>query len=210
MRPVAIVPAAGASRRMGRPKPLLPWGDGTVVGSLVAALAAGGVAEVVLVVAPGDAELAAWGRREGLRVAVNPHPEEGMLSTVLAGLAALGGPDALAAAGRPLLVTPADLPALSPATVAAVLAALAGGAPLAVPAHAGRRGHPLGIAPGRVPEIPGLDPAVGLRQLVERGGDGVVEVPVDDPGAVGDLDTPEDYRRATGRGRAPGRRIGGP
>jgi molybdenum cofactor cytidylyltransferase len=84
--------------------------------------------------------------------------------------------------------------------VAAVLGALAatgaGTRPgLAVPVHAGRRGHPLAVAPRLVSEIPGLDPAVGLRQLLERRPDEVVEVPVDDPGAVRDLDTPDDYER---------------
>lgn len=195
--PAAVVPAAGASRRMGRPKLLLPFGDGTVVGGVVAALRAGGVGEVALVVAPGDDVLAAWGRARSLTVAVNPRPEDGMLSTIRAGVAALGGGAALAAAGRPLLVTPADLPALSGATVRAVLAALAAGAPLAVPLHRGRRGHPLGIAAGLLPEIDRLDPDVGLRQLLDRHAALLRELPIDDPGALEDVDTPEDYARLT-------------
>jgi CTP:molybdopterin cytidylyltransferase MocA len=173
----------------------------------VAVLRGGGVADVVLVVAPGDEALAAWGRAAGPRIAANPRPEDGMLSSILAGLAALGGPGAVAASGRPVLVCPADLPGLSPATVAAVLAALGSGACLAVPVHRGRRGHPLGIAPRLVAEVEGLDPAVGLRQLVARHAAEVVEIPVDDPGAVADLDTPEDYRAATGT--EPGAPAGG-
>jgi molybdenum cofactor cytidylyltransferase len=180
---------------MGRPKLLLPLGAGTVVGGVVDALRAGGAGEVVLVVAPGDEELTTWARGHALTLAVNSRPEDGMLSTIRAGLAALGGSARLAAAGRPLLVTPADLPALSPATVRAVLAALAAGAPLAVPLHRGRRGHPLGIAPLLLPEIARLDPGVGLRQLLDRHAAAVHEVPVDDVGAVADVDTPEDYAR---------------
>lgn len=194
-RSVAIVPAAGASRRMGRPKPLLPYAGGTIVGGVVVALRAGNVGEVVLVTAPGDDRLADWGREQGLIVAVNPRPEDGMLSTIRAGLARLGGTAALAEAGRPLLVTPADLPRLSAATVGAVLAALGAGAPLAVPAHRGRRGHPLGIASALLPEIDTLDPTVGLRQLLDRHAGSLWTIPVDDPGAVRDLDTPADYAR---------------
>lgn len=193
--PAAVVPAAGASRRMGRPKLLLPFAAGSVVGGVVAALRGGGAGEVALVVAPGDEELAAWARGQALVLAVNPRPEDGMLSTIRAGLAALGGAAALAAEGRALLVTPADLPALSPATVRAVLAALAAGAPLAVPRHGGRRGHPLGIAAPLLPEIDSLDPTVGLRQLLDRHAAEILEVPVDDHGAVDDVDTPEDYAR---------------
>lgn len=195
MKSVAIVPAAGASRRMGRPKLLLPWGDGTVVGRVVAALREGGAGEVVLVVAAGDERLAGWGREAGVTVAVNPRPEEGMLSTVRAGLAAVGGAGEPAAAGRAVLVAPGDLPGLAAGSVRAVLAALEGGAVLAVPVHRGRRGHPLGIAPRRVGEIAALDASVGLRQLLERHAGEVVEVAVEDPGAVADVDTPEDYAR---------------
>jgi molybdenum cofactor cytidylyltransferase len=72
------------------------------------------------------------------------------------------------------------------------------GSGLAVPVCAGRRGHPLGIAGGLTAEIPGLDPAVGLRQLLERHPGRLAEVPVADPGCVRDLDTEEDYRRLRG------------
>ena len=51
---VALLPGAGASRRMGRPKLLLPYRDGTIVGSVVQALRGGGVSTIVLVTSPGD------------------------------------------------------------------------------------------------------------------------------------------------------------
>jgi len=197
--PVAIVPAAGASRRMGRPKPLLAWGETSVIGSVVSALRAGGCGAIALVVAPGDGALARWAEAAGLALIENPEPERGMLSSVVAGLERLGGAGALADRGTPLLVTPADLPALSATTVRSVVDALRGGAPLAVPVHRGRRGHPLGIAPWLLVELSALDPAVGLRQLLDRHADRVREVPVDDPGAVEDVDTPEDYERLRGR-----------
>ncbi len=200
-RPIAataVVPAAGRSRRMGRPKLLLPFRDSTVIGSLVAALQEGGVGEVVVVAASYAGRIARWARREGLAVAVNPDPAQGMLSSVRAGIAALGGTPALAARGGPLVVAPADLPALRPDTVADLLARFAAaGAPLAVPVHGGRRGHPLLVAPGLVAEIDLLDPAVGLRQLLARRPGEVLEVATDDPGVLRDVDTPEDYRELT-------------
>jgi molybdenum cofactor cytidylyltransferase len=203
----AIVPAAGVSRRMGEPKLLLPFGGSTVVEETVAALYAGGAARIAVVTRPDDAAL-----RERLRdlagvlTAVNPEPERGMLSSILAGLEALGGPGPLAAAGAVLLVCPADLPALSAETVAAVVASLVPGeSGLAVPIHRrserseARRGHPLAIAPRLLPELATLDPAVGLRQLLTRRSEELTEVPVDDPGCVHDVDTPDDYLRLTGR-----------
>lgn len=188
---------------MGRPKLLLPFGQGTVVGSVVQALRAGGVSGIVLVTAPGDEALRAWAAAEGaagLRVAVNPDPERGMLSSIVEGIAALGGAAGLARQGLPLLVAPADLPALRPATVAALLR-LGGDAPLAVPSYRGRRGHPLRIAPELIPEIESLDLGVGLRELLDR--HPVRSIEVDDPGAVRDVDTPEDYRSLVEDGEPP-------
>jgi molybdenum cofactor cytidylyltransferase len=75
----------------------------------------------------------------------------------------------------------------------------AAGAPLAVPVVRGRRGHPLAIAPALLPEVETLDLDVGLRQLLDRHGAEVLEVEVDDPGAVSDVDTPEDYQRLARR-----------
>ena len=193
---LAIIPAAGASRRMGRPKLLLPYGPGTIVGALASALRAGGASPVVIVAAPGDAEIQEWAQGLGAVVAVNPDPERGMLSSIQEGLAALGGADRLAPRGEVVLVAPADLPALRPATVAELLwRRAAAAAPLAVPIYQGKRGHPLAIAPDLLPEIDTLDAAIGLKQLLERHASAVLEVPVDDSGAVRDVDTPEDYQR---------------
>jgi molybdenum cofactor cytidylyltransferase len=193
----AIVPAAGASRRLGRPKLLLPYRGGTVLGALVGALSAAGVEPIVVVAAVGDADLRAWCEMAaGVIAALNPEPERGMLSSILEGLEALDGAGALARCEEPLLVTPGDLPALRPATVGELLRRrAAAGAMLAVPVYNGRRGHPLAIAPALIPEIPGLDPGRGLHQLLDLHAEEVLRVEVDDPGCVADLDVPEDYER---------------
>lgn len=198
--PIAILPAAGRSQRMGRSKLLLPFGRSTVVGSLVAALRAAGVARIVLVVGHASGEIGGWAAGHGITVAVNPKPERGMLSSVLEGLEALGGAEAaaaeLTASDDVLLVSPADLPAIRAETVRRlVCTTLPTTASLAVPLHSGRRGHPLVVTGRRVPEIPTLDAQVGLRQLLERHADEVFEVEVDDPGVLLDVDTPEAYRR---------------
>ncbi len=200
--PAAIVPAAGASRRMGRPKLLLPYGGGTVLGAVAAALRTAGAAPIVVVAAAADAELRAWcagegpAAADGLRLALNPAPERGMLSSIMAGLTALGGAAELAPGGAPLLVCPGDLPALRPDTVAQLLRRRhAAGAGLAVPTYRGRRGHPLAIAAELISEIGGLDPSRGLRQLLDLHPGELLEIEVDDPGCVADLDTPADYRR---------------
>jgi molybdenum cofactor cytidylyltransferase len=193
---VAILPAAGLSRRMGRPKLLLPFRGGPVVGAVVAALRQAGAGPIALVTSAERADVQDWARAAGLIVALNPDPGRGMLSSIQAGLAALGGGAGLARRGEVLLVVPADLPALQASTVAELLRRqAAAAAPLAVPVCRGRRGHPLAIAPGLIPEIERLDPDVGLRQLLDRHAAALLEVEVEDSGAVDDVDTPGDYER---------------
>jgi molybdenum cofactor cytidylyltransferase len=193
---IALVPAAGAARRMGHPKLLLPWHGSTVLGALVAALRSGGADRVLVIAAATDQPLLDWLASAAIECTVNPAPERGMLSTILAGLEALGGAAEAARAFTALLVCPGDLPALRPATVAATCQALTtGGASLAVPVVGNRHGHPLAIAPRLVIEIPQLPPGEGLRALKERFASGLVTVPVGDPGCVADLNTPAEYAR---------------
>ncbi len=189
---VALLPAAGASRRMGRPKLLLPVGGRPMVAGVVAALRGGGVSEIVLVTAPGDEALQTWARQNGITVAINPDPDRGMLSTIQEGIAALAG----ALEGEILLISPADLPHLQAGTVAELLQKMIEtGAPLALPTWHGKRGHPLAIAPRLVPEIDNLDPKIGLKQLRDRHEKDLLEIEVEDAGVVQDIDTPEDYER---------------
>ena len=71
-----------------------------------------------------------------------------------------------------------------------------GGAPLVIPVHDGRRGHPTLFRRSLFPEL--ADPRLegGARTVVHRHLEGAVEVDVDDPGTVTDIDTPEAYRAA--------------
>jgi CTP:molybdopterin cytidylyltransferase MocA len=200
----AIVPAAGSSTRMGRPKLLLPYRDTTVAGALLDSLRAGGVERIVLVAAAGDALLQELARSAGVELAINERPERGMLSSILAGLEALGGAEAIEASARPLLVTPGDLPAIVPGTVRELIEALdRGPAPLAVPAYRGKRGHPIAIASSVVRDLPGLDPTIGLRQLLDR--HPVLELAVDDAAVITDVDTPADYESLRGGGESTAR-----
>ena len=126
-----------------------------------------------------------------------------MLSTIVEGLEHLGGAAALAA-GRGLLVCPGDHAGLTGATVRRLVAVLEAGAPLAVPVHDGRRGHPLAISGALIERVPDLDPAVGLRALLDAVPGGPTEVAVDDPAVTRDVDTPSAYAAARRREPPPG------
>jgi len=183
----AIVLAAGSSSRMGRAKAQLPAGPNgrSFVDTISETLAGAGVSEVRIVVAPGSTQAPR-------QAVVNPDPSAGMLSSVQCGLRAFREwPDAV-------FVWPVDHPLVERDTVLAMAAAFQRtGAPVIVPTHGGRRGHPVLFAARVVPELLAADPSLGARSVVHAHDDRL-ELPVPDPGVVADIDTPEDYARVFG------------
>jgi len=202
-RALAILPAAGRSRRMGRPKLLLPFGEDTIVGTVVTTLERAAIAPIVLVLRPENEALHRWANERSLLAVDNPEPERGMLSSIVEGIRALGGARRLAASlsrhRASLLIMPADFPALRTRTVRSLLdRQAASGSGLVLPTWHGRRGHPLLVHPRLVPAIETLDPAVGLHQLLERYPLELEALATEDAGVLHDVDTAEDYSRLRG------------
>ncbi len=193
---VAVVPAAGASRRMGSPKLLLPWGERTVVECVVAAYRASRVSAVVVTVAPGDETLAAVCRGAGGEVVVPSEPPPDMKASVQAALAHVSLHHG-AAAPDAFLVAPADMPWLRTDVIDRLIGRFAlGRAPAVVPTHGGRRGHPVILSWELADEVLGLGDAETLKTVIARHPTELVEC---DDSVLGDLDTPEAYRAACAR-----------
>jgi CTP:molybdopterin cytidylyltransferase MocA len=140
---------------------------------------------------------------EDVRVVVNRPLRDGMLTSVWAGL-----DEAERLGAGAVLIHPVDNPLVEPETVGAVLGALADGARIAVPSHAGRRGHPAGLrqaAPGR--HLRGAPREGGARSVLAAHPEWVVHVPAGARLPV-DLDTPEALEAARRALSEPGSREG--
>ena len=192
----AVLPAAGKSTRMGRPKLALPVGGRTVLEAVVAALRSAGVEHVLVVVGPHVPELVPGAERGGAHVHRLAAETADMRATVEHGL------DWLEEHFRPRpedawLLVPADHPTLAPDVVRAMLAAhQAGGRhSVFVPTYQGRRGHPTLIAWRHVPGILAHPAGQGINTYLQMHAPEIREVPVADAGVLHDLDTPEDYER---------------
>jgi molybdenum cofactor cytidylyltransferase len=192
----AIVPAAGRSGRMGRPKLILPIRGRPLIARVVAALVDAGVARVVVVAPPrsepGADALIEAAEAEGAEVVIPDRPTLDMRASVELGIARLSdGPRPAA-----LALTPGDIPGLSGGVVARVIEAWSASPErIIVPRHSGRRGHPLLLPWSLVEEIPSLPPGVGVNALLAEHSVMIQYLAIDDPDLYDDLDTPDDYRR---------------
>ncbi len=192
----AVVLAAGESRRMGTQKLLLPYGGTTVVEAVVRA-ALDSEADRAIVVLGADREKV---RRAldsyPLTFAVNRGYRRGMLSSVQAAFRALP------AEAEAAVVMLGDQPAVASRTVDELVRAYReGGRGIYLPVYGGRHGHPILVDAGYRTGILGLDPAVGLRQLLQIHREDVVAVKVSESAAPEDMDSPEDYEKLVSRRR---------
>jgi molybdenum cofactor cytidylyltransferase len=181
---------------MGRPKLSLPLGGRTVLEHVLGALRRAGVDHSLVIVGPHAAGLGPLAAAGGAHVLHLPGETADMRATVEHGLRWLGerfGP----APDDAWLLVPADHPALAPGGVGALEEARRShpAHSIFVPTHAGRRGHPTLLAWRHAAAVAGLPPGAGLNAFVRAHSADVLEVPVDDPDVLCDLDTPADYER---------------
>lgn len=187
----AVLLAAGQSRRMGRPKMVLPWKGGETMIAHVAQVFLDGGAAPVVVVTGADRELveAAVGGMP-VRTAFNPSYAEGeMLSSVQAGLRSLDANEIEAAA-----VAPGDLPYLLPETVRALLDRWQARASLLLaPSYERRRGHPMILARAEWPAVLRLERGKTMRDFFRTRAEEIEYLLVEDAGVIRDVDSPEQY-----------------
>lgn len=199
---VGIVLAAGASRRMGSPKPLLPLEDETYLERVLARLRAAGLESCLVVLGDGADRIAAEVGLDADVTVVNPDWARGMLCSLQSGLrrAVEVLPRADAA-----VVAPVDIPRFAPETVRALIEARARTrAPVVVPVYRGEHGHPVLFGREVWQELLLPHPARGARAVVDAHRDELAGVVVDDPWVLRDADTPADHARMSGADGAGG------
>jgi len=188
----AILLAAGESRRMGHPKPLLPWLGTTLIAYQVEQLTLAGAAPIVVVLGA-EARRAAVplrGYRE-LVLVFNPLYSLGKTTSLQAGVRAL--PSGVGA----LLVLAVDQPRRSETLQQLLNAHLQGSALITTPVYRGRRGHPPVLSSPLLPDLHDLlEEEQGLRGVMRRYQSRTQQIPVESPEVLLDLNSPEDYRGA--------------
>ncbi len=189
---VAILLAAGESRRMGQLKALLPWQGVSLIKHQVASLRAGGVDQVVVVLGHRSDELKSeLGDTAGVSWQLNPDYLQGKTTSIKAGLNALGTDQPQA-----LLLLNVD----QPRSVGVIRFLLEGhlsqGSLITIPTHNGKGGHPIILSPTLLDELRRIDEeSFGIKAIVQRHLGGTRRVEMDSPEVLWDLNTPEEYQR---------------
>jgi molybdenum cofactor cytidylyltransferase len=181
----AIVLAAGKSERMGRPKALLPLRGKTFLENILAAISSSPVEETCVVVGHHRDEI----ERHVVppaRIIFNPDYEQGMITSLQAGISSL--PSRTSGA----LLFLVDHPLVDSETIA-LLVRKVGADRIVLPTFEGRRGHPVLFGSAILQEILGLSAVQGANIVVHKDPDRIVEVSVNSPGILVDVDTPEDF-----------------
>ena len=194
----AIVLAAGESRRMGRPKLLLPYGDKTIIETVVQNVVSSRADGAVVVLGGHGQEIEEKVRSFAVKRVINRRYQEGMLSSVKRGLLALP------ASARAAVFILADQPEVASSVIDLMIEVYCREKKgIVLPVYRKKRGHPLLIDLKYRREIESLSPDIGLRGLLREHRDDILEVRVSSPAVLKDIDNPDDYGRVLGiiRGR---------
>ncbi|MEX0728861.1 MAG: nucleotidyltransferase family protein [Planctomycetaceae bacterium] len=189
----AVIPAAGRSRRMGRPKLLLPVGLEPLISRVIETFQRPQIAATVVVVRQSDVDLQQELAKTSAHVVTPGVDPPHMRDSIELALAAIERTFQPAPADGWILC-PADHPLLDGSILNRLMAAWRTcPTPIQVPVHKGRRGHPVFFRWSTVAALRALPADAGVNALLKQHPDEVTACNVEDEGVLFDLDTPEDY-----------------
>jgi molybdenum cofactor cytidylyltransferase len=186
-----VILAAGASRRMGEAKQLLPYRGRPLLEVVIAAACESALDEVVVVLGARAEEIAARAAFGRARVVINPAYEEGMSTSLRAGI------DSLGSAIMRAVVILGDQPDIDAALINTLLDAQeASELPAAALSFDGLLHPPMVLSRSMWPALDAITGDVGLRAIIRSDPESVFAVPTQRRGAHPvDIDTREDFEQ---------------
>jgi len=192
----AMILGAGESTRMGKPKLLLPFGNKTIIETIIDKVIASKADKTLVVLGADWEKVEEKIKKYSLEITVNPHFKKGMLSSVQWGFKAL--PEN----ARAVLALLGDQPAVSTAIIDKIIDAYRTTRKgIVLPVYKKERGHPVLIDLKYKSEVESLSHEVGLRGLVYSHPEDIREVKVKTASILRDIDYLEDYQKELKRSK---------
>lgn len=185
---VAIVLAAGESKRMGSPKMLLDFGGKTMIERVIDNVICPEIENVLVVLGAYSDEIKKRLEKQAVTFCYNEKYKEGMLTSVQCGIRSV--PPHTEA----VLVFQGDQPFIKKGIITELVNAYRQSKKgIVMPVHDGKRGHPLLIDKNYFGVVDTLNSSDGLRSLAALFPEDVLTVETEEPGILRDFDTIEEY-----------------
>jgi molybdenum cofactor cytidylyltransferase len=186
-----VILAAGSSRRMGKPKPLLGIDGEIFINRILANMSAAGLTRILIVLgehAGAVRSALAGGIKAG--IVINPAPEHGQLSSIQSAL------DQVDPTTTGVLLVLVDHPLVRGETYRQILeTAVKDPDRIIIPNYHGRNGHPVYFGRKFFSDLKNAPLDQGARYVVNKYRSEVIAIPVEDDGILKDIDDPELYKK---------------
>jgi molybdenum cofactor cytidylyltransferase len=183
----AVILSAGASSRMGRPKALLPYREGTFLEHLIEVTRHPRIGVTRVVLGAGAEVIRSLAKVDPSYVVLNSEWEKGQLSSIWAGIRSLDGIET-----DGIVLCPVDHPLVSARLVSNLVDRFYDDRKLIVaPTYDGRRGHPAIFSSALYEELLAAPADKGARAVVWAHASDVLEVPTDEEGVVLNINDPQ-------------------
>lgn len=186
----AIILAAGESRRMGKPKLLLPFGEKTIIETVIQNAILSKVDEVLVVLGSSQDKIEQKIKKLPIKIIVNPHFSKGMLSSIQCGI------QSIPKNAQAVLIMLGDQPSISSdiinKTIDSFKSTKKG---IILPVYKNKRGHPVLIDNKYRDEFENLNPDIGLRELIHNNTEDIMEVELKTPTINQNINDVDDYKR---------------
>ncbi len=192
----AIILVAGQSKRMGKPKMLLPWGETTVLGKVIETLQRAEIKDFLVITGGARTEVERIVTQYGVRSIFNEeYATNEMLGSIQCGLRFLMSPlSSGEGQGEGALICLGDQPQVQERSVRLVRETFQKTkSNLVVPSYQMRRGHPWLVARPLWDEILAMKFPQSPRDFLNAHAKDIEYVTVETPTVIEDLDTPNDY-----------------
>ena len=177
-------------------KLLLPFGQKTLIETIVENVGASEAQEVIVVLGHEADRMKAVLQDYPVRWVENPDYQQGMTASIQAGVAAVSWQ------ANGIMVCLSDLPWVQPSDFNLLMhhfeqARLTHEAPIVLPTFAGQRGNPVIFSIDYKPQILHHRQVNGCRGVIQNNPAQVIPVEMPSSNILRDIDTPDDYEKAT-------------